>query len=265
MAINKVRVTGEIYVPATGTELVTNGDFASDITGWNNDPVDSYDTLEWQTGKLHAVNTSGSAEYLYSDDNIATTIGKVFVMSFDLSITSGGDVNVSLLQGLKGAVNYNFGSVGSGTHTATFTSVIAECVVQANSTTSNYTLDNISVLELALGPIDTYPWDKLGDYGEDLGMFNDERVYKSKETHADGSGGAEVNYHIWFRTDQGFWYISETVGSGLNPRWFNQIALLGDYDPTAVAIGIATVAEVAGGGRYSGSGGYRKPYRTRRY
>jgi hypothetical protein len=97
------------------------------------------------------------------------------------------------------------------------------------------------------GPVDTYPWDSMTDYSsgaEPLGIYNGEKVYKSANTHADGTGGANVNYYIWWRTGTtDRFYITKVVNSVDGARW----AAIGtaatpeqDYVPSNGATGTAT-------------------------
>ena len=74
-----------------GDELVTNGTFDSDLTGWNNSASIPMDTFELSSGRLHIVNTSGLAQAAYTDDTISLVAGRVYQFSADLEKVGGTD------------------------------------------------------------------------------------------------------------------------------------------------------------------------------
>jgi hypothetical protein len=282
MAINKVKVTGDIYVPATGTELVTNGDFAnwddaSTPTGWDISTLTANaETSEVAFNEGHGGVGSGSCNIwtddkslvFISQDNIFT-IGKRYRLSYDITVISG---ELSVTSGNQSTIYDTVSSSEIG-RTVDFTAAsdLRIRFLRRQSFNCDITINNISVLELTPGPIDTYRWDNATDYssgGEPLGILNGERVYESNNTLANGTGGVD-NWFIW-RFTNGAIVITPGDAALSSPRWGSEFldTLIGDYNPRSgppPSTGVATVSLAPGGGRYSGGGGYRKPYRARRY
>ncbi|MBW2062653.1 MAG: hypothetical protein JRI95_13980 [Deltaproteobacteria bacterium] len=131
---------------ALGSELVTNGTFDSNINGWNNSGSNPYETLEWQSGKLHAVNTSGMGVG-GSDDNISVVSGNLYKISFDINVSSGESPLIVMKSSLGGTQRFNMGTCGTGSHTFYWTPTITENVAFQfqDSLASDFTLDNVSV------------------------------------------------------------------------------------------------------------------------
>ncbi|MBW1709935.1 MAG: hypothetical protein JRG97_15310 [Deltaproteobacteria bacterium] len=134
---------------ALGGELVTNGDFASDITGWNNHGSLVYETFEWSSGRLHAANTTGYG-LLGTDDNIAVTAGKLYKVTFTIDKVSGQDVAIVLAQALNSAELTAKAWFDSGTHTFYFNPAVTENTVFEcyNNAASEFYLDNVSIKEV---------------------------------------------------------------------------------------------------------------------
>ena len=74
-----------------GTELVTNGTFDSDTTGWTNAPSYLLDTFELDAGRLHIENTAGTTQAAYTDDNISLVAGKIYRFTAELEKAGGSD------------------------------------------------------------------------------------------------------------------------------------------------------------------------------
>jgi trimeric autotransporter adhesin len=109
----------------TGSELVTNGTFDSDISSWSHTNVNSGSTLAWDSnGALLTIGANGAYSLLYQ--NITTVVGKVYTASVDYTVTSGS-TNVRLGIYDSGGytaveqVNSGASTTGSGTLTVTFT------------------------------------------------------------------------------------------------------------------------------------------------
>jgi hypothetical protein len=95
----------------TGSELVTNGTFDTDLTGWDT----SAGTVTWNSGTMHLTNTT---QYGTEPFQIITglTVGSQYVLTFDKANVSGdGSWYIDNLQGTTSAV-------GTFTYTITATS-----------------------------------------------------------------------------------------------------------------------------------------------
>lgn len=133
----------------TGSELVTNGDFATDVSGWTN----------WGGGSIAfssgtgAVTTDGSFQGAYQA--ITCTAGKLYAVTADVSVANGriyiNDTNTN------SNTNVNTGIITAGTSTTFY--FVANATIMyvllsswTASTTVNY--DNVTVKEVAETTVD---------------------------------------------------------------------------------------------------------------
>ena len=134
-----------------GSELQTNGDFASNINGWVGYAGYDYETLEWDgVGKLHAVNSAGAG--YRSGPVFSVTAGKLYKVLFTLALASGtlpkwclasSTAGTQLVSSYKDTVN------GANAYDVvpTSTSAVARFFIY-NTQTADYTLDDVSVQEV---------------------------------------------------------------------------------------------------------------------
>ena len=81
------------YVETTGTELVTNGTFDTDISGWTNASVSGAGTVTWDSSqrlKVEAINVGNMANYQFS-----ATVGKVYKIVATLEADAANSVSNS--------------------------------------------------------------------------------------------------------------------------------------------------------------------------
>lgn len=138
--------------PSLGSELVTNGTFNTDISGWVTHTTGfEEETLEWQSGTLHAVNTSGGG--YVSSPTFATTVGKWYFISFGLVLNSGTAPRFTIATttsgSIAGSLGYTTGIVGA-----------SRIINNSNNRffifgaeNHNYNLDNVSVKEMTLSSL----------------------------------------------------------------------------------------------------------------
>jgi len=69
-----------------GTELVTNGDFASGITGWVSQNS-SNTAISWDTGELKAITSNPNGGLVYQ--NISTVAGQTYKVTADVRAVAG--------------------------------------------------------------------------------------------------------------------------------------------------------------------------------
>jgi hypothetical protein len=72
----------------TGSELVTNGDFPTDFTGWTDQSTGSH-TLAVVSGEASLIGTDTSNR-AWIEQAITTVSGKQYVLSADITVNSGG-------------------------------------------------------------------------------------------------------------------------------------------------------------------------------
>jgi len=133
------------------TELVTNGTFDTDISGWTN-----YGGAVWNNGKLRIDSNLGTR---VAEQAITTVIGKTYTLTFDYDIitNAGGDATVlAIFEGANATGAQlgdapRVGGIGSGSlqtsFTATTTTTYLYVSVEDNLDVVDY--DNISVKETA--------------------------------------------------------------------------------------------------------------------
>ncbi len=142
------------YAEVLGSELVTNGDFDSNITGWSAKDC----TIAWDNGKLKADNSSGNANG-GAFQNIGLVTGKTYQMTATMQLLTGssnGTFNLfTSAAGGTGQTSVYTGStlvVGGAAVTETFyfTPGSGDVSIQFTCDEANatYTIDNISVKEV---------------------------------------------------------------------------------------------------------------------
>jgi len=130
-----------------GSELVTNGDFTSDLSGW----TDSGATWSWVTGS--AKHTSGSISNL--SQNVTVTSTYTYLIDFTISGRTSGNVTITL-----GAVTLvDNGATttwsGNGTNKRTLVAAASGSVALTivPSSTFDGSIDNISLRVVSLGTV----------------------------------------------------------------------------------------------------------------
>jgi hypothetical protein len=131
-----------------GSELVTNGTFDSDTTGWT---AGGSATLSVVSNKLRVTN--GAASYGYAYQAVSTVVGRIYTVSIDVTAgTSEGFVRVATPSFTD--VIYQSGSVPTGNLTVNFVAKTTTTWVRVGNitdTSGQYCdFDNISVKEVTL-------------------------------------------------------------------------------------------------------------------
>ena len=152
-------ITGFVGAAGAGetldSELVTNGTFNTDTTGWTNRATLLYDTFEVAAGKLHLVSDGSTAAYCYGGDNVAFVAGALYKVSADLAFTTG-DIRLQVRQAITSGTTY-FGVKHitlstDGTHIHYYTATVTESVsAQINhtlATACELTVDNYSIKQV---------------------------------------------------------------------------------------------------------------------
>lgn len=121
-----------------GSELVTNGTFDTDTSGWSISGTGA--SFAVSNGQLVITRDGTSA---VAKQTITTVVGKTYVFSFDLIATTGGARVGFELGGSAGTVSAEY-KTHSVTHVATSTSTIVE-IQTFNTTNGTLTVDNVSV------------------------------------------------------------------------------------------------------------------------
>jgi len=122
-------------------ELVTNGTFDTDLTGWT--AGDGASALSHQTDKMRVTNSDDSSAFAFQD--ISTTNGATYVLQAEVVTVSGGS-NARIL---VGDVDTG-GTLTVGSHAITFEASAGTTTLKlsngdANDSTDYVEWDNISV------------------------------------------------------------------------------------------------------------------------
>ena len=132
----------EVKGVASGSELVANGTFASNITGWTNKSVGSGSSIAHATNLMNIVSVDGS-NYGWAEDEITTVAGKRYVMSF---VIGTGAINVQIGTTTGGVDILASTSYAVGTHTIEFIALSTATFIGFKHTTgATHTLDTVSV------------------------------------------------------------------------------------------------------------------------
>jgi len=154
---------------ATGTELITNGTFTSDISGWTNNVTYPWATAEWSAGSAH-LYTTGVANYKSFYQTVAEMyLGKRYKVAFTVTRTTGS-IFVGVLKGPRDSgIGYSSGTLSSTTSVnTTFTCTLGDaspCIdfqgPNTSTDTRDWLVDNVSLKEagatLILSPEGMYP------------------------------------------------------------------------------------------------------------
>ena len=214
------------YAEVIGGEEVTNGDFATDLSGWSN----KSSTSTWVSGSARIDNSIGNANSgLYQD--IGLVLGKTYTLTATLKLISGdsnGDFKVfssefngsgqtSLYQGETLIIG---GS--SVTETIEFTHSNSDVSIQFACDTTNaiFEIDNVSVKELTRDNVPRIDYTGGGcphilaepqrtnllPYSEDFSQWGDGNVViESGYSSPDGENNA---YKITNGATDGLIYLS---------------------------------------------------------
>jgi hypothetical protein len=138
-----------------GSELVTNGDFASNVTGWTSNVGV---TLSWDTGRAKLTSGGGGGSSLAVSSGFATVIGQTYrvQMNFAKGTVTSDTALIGISNNADGSAAY-FQTATSGypggTLTAYFTATATTTYAYGrwNTTNSSETwfLDNVSVKSIA--------------------------------------------------------------------------------------------------------------------
>jgi hypothetical protein len=167
----KVKIGAAGTGETVDTELVTNGTFTTDTTGWTNRASYEFDTFAVSDGKLSLIGDGSetpTSYAAYSDDNIALVAGALYKRSLDVVVNSGAGISAALKQSGTSGASYNAVSITStSTNTAYLTAPLSENVVfllyRSTNAATNVLVDNASVKKIltpsALGVLFSNPVD----------------------------------------------------------------------------------------------------------
>ena len=192
-------------VEVTGTELVTNGTFATDINGWT-DISTGTGTFSWDSSGSALLSYNGSGNEGRMSQAVPAITGKVYTLKF----TNTGSGNAFL----SGTAGITSSTINAGqTHEQTVVCVGSAIIIRIYAFTgTGTTIDNISVKEI--NPLS-------------VSIQMDGRM-----TYADTGTYKESQYYRWLSDSNNFiqGYISTVGGDTGEPVWaVKALGAAGDY------------------------------------
>jgi hypothetical protein len=193
-----------------GPELVTNGTFDADVSGWINQDAD---TLTWEAGSLRVTDTTA---YGWAYQEIPVTVGSVYEVS----------VEVTAAETISALVR-----IGTGAITSTYFTGVQNV---AAGLVKRYVVATSSTLSIALG--------NAQNTSQDWGEFDNVSVreidplsvsiqMQGRMTYADTSVSTEVQPLYWYQisTNNIIWSLS-TITTRTGEVTFRQVAAgVGDF------------------------------------
>ena len=141
-------------VTATGSEMMPNGTFASDIAGWTNKSVGSGSSIAHATNLMNIVSVNAS-NYGWAEEQITTVKGQRYVLGF---VIGTGAMSLQIGNSSGGEQVYTSTEFAVGTHTMEFTAQSTDTYMGWKHTTgATHTLDTVTL--------------KTGDYDKKVRVF----------------------------------------------------------------------------------------------
>ena len=137
-----------------GSEIITNGEFTTNLTNWTNDSTYSWTSATWTASGV-SLQTSGSAQYksFYQDIGPITS-GKTYKIIYS-AVKTSGTMRVGVETSPVGSsVGYQKALTSSEVVNEIFTATVtdATCVIsfwgQNDSSTNEWVIDNVSIKEV---------------------------------------------------------------------------------------------------------------------
>jgi hypothetical protein len=132
----------------TGSEIVTNGDFATDISSWTPGMLGAATAATWDaTGKL-AISRATGANYSFATQTLSLTVGKLYSITFTATTQVGCEIG-SVIFPTAGDMLTGV-TANNATRTFFFTATAATAYLTFFESTQSATgtVDNVSVKEI---------------------------------------------------------------------------------------------------------------------
>jgi len=128
----------------TGSELVTNGDFTTDTSGWT-DASTGTGSISWNSSEYLQLNSTDSDNRGIAKQSFATEVGKVYTFTFEQ--VAGTEIALRLGTTDTGSQYYNHPDDAVGVYAATFTATNTTLyiTIYGPQSSANTQVDNISV------------------------------------------------------------------------------------------------------------------------
>jgi hypothetical protein len=132
-----------------GDELITNGTFASDVSGWTNHATYSFDTVQLSSGAMNVISDGSGTTWcsVYQTASISVTAGQMYKFILDRTVNSGG-TPITAFENNPIGTSLVGSLLGTGTSYRTITATDSAAYYNhyiAGATATNFTVDNISL------------------------------------------------------------------------------------------------------------------------
>ena len=136
-----LQYVADVKAATSGSELVTNGTFASDISGWTDKSVGS-GSIAHSTNLMNIVST-GASHYGWAEQSVTTVAGQRYIISFTIGT---GAISFQAGTATAGEQVYTSTSFAAGTHTVEFTATTTATFIGFKHIISaTHTLDTVTV------------------------------------------------------------------------------------------------------------------------
>lgn len=126
---------------ASGSELVANGTFASDITGWTDKSVGT-GAIIFSASRLR-INSTDTSNYGWAEQSITTVAGRRYVMSFDV-VNAANSLQIGTATG--GVEILASTSYATGSHVIEFIALTTSTFIGfKHQVATHSSIDNVSV------------------------------------------------------------------------------------------------------------------------
>jgi hypothetical protein len=125
----------------TGSELVTNGTFTSDIASWTDKKVGSGSSIAHSTNLMNIVSVDTS-NYGWAEQSITVVKGQRYILTFTFGT---GAISVQVGTATGGEQVYTSTSMAAGTHTIEFTAITTAAFIGfKHFSGATHTLDTVT-------------------------------------------------------------------------------------------------------------------------
>jgi hypothetical protein len=131
-------IQGQFNLTKLGDEEVTNGDFATDLSGWVLQNVDASNTITWEANGARVISVGVNISLRQLG---ILEVGKTYKLTCDLSITSGG-------LGIDSSTAGSTINMAEGFNEIIFTANDNRLIIKRITGNDNCLIDNISVKEV---------------------------------------------------------------------------------------------------------------------
>lgn len=131
----------DVKAVITGAELVTNGTFDSNITGWTDKKVGSGSSIAHATNLMNIVSVDAS-NYGWAEQSVTVVKGQRYILTFTIGT---GAIFLQIGTATGGEQIYTSTSMAAGTHTVEFTAITTAAFIGfKHFTGATHTLDTVT-------------------------------------------------------------------------------------------------------------------------